>query len=151
MNKRKYYLSMLGLATSLSLMGCNKYNLYGNQMTKDDIKNYIGSIDNKSNIETLSYEVVANMKTVTIRTKDDYTTYLAINPYGNLNACYDYFTGAKLNSYIPQEYYVNDMIYWLQEYNYVRENYTEDELKEFIEEVNKSYNVDKVLCLKKGE
>lgn len=153
--KKKYYLTMLGLATSLSVMGCQKNQKnYGNQMTKDDIKEYINSIDVVSD-NKISYEVVSRMQTLTIRTNDEINTYLVMLPYsGRISPVYfDYFTGARLSYYFPEESYVNDMIYWLQEYNLIKESYTDEELKELINIVNYSYNdrFNKKLRLKKGD
>ena len=153
-NKKKLYLTVLGLSGTLSLAGCAKE--YGNQLDnyeKNEIFNeYAGTTlldytqvyqhDDKVN---LPYEVVYRFWVSFVSNTDD--VYITIN--NDLNSDYDYFTGVRLLQYDNYLYNYEEPIYlakfpisyFIEKYGFVKENYSDDDLRSLLEMIKNDYSI----------
>ena len=157
--KRKKLLAMLGVTTTLSLMGCDRKEFgkdYGFQMTKSEITDNFIEYDQDYSYDNVSYEVLSHMY---VGMFNNNNVYLMFVPSGYAATYYDYYTGALLTDYfrpLKNEVVTFDVIevpYFLEKYGYVKDKYTNDDLIKILSWIKRDYtlNDDYKLVLKRED
>ena len=154
-NKKRLYLTVLGLSGTLSLAGCKKE--YGRKLDnyeKNEIFNEYAGTEFKDYIQVhqyngkvnLPYEVVHRFCVCFASNTND--VYITIND-DSLNGNYDYFTGIQLlqydnydNNYEEPIYFAKFPIsYFIEKYGFLKEYYSDNDLRTLLEMIKNDYSI----------
>ena len=135
--KKRLYLAALSIAGMISLSSCG----YKNQMSEKDKLKYFQKIDHDyKDKDNITYEIVSNLKVCFLTNTN--SVYITFDIYGDN---YDYFTGAKIQSYdydndsVLQKNY--DISFFLEKYDLIKEEYSDNDLKELLTLIKNDYEV----------